>query len=261
MIYSYTYFFFSKVGEIMVDGEALKKGLSGNEIILCDYDNVIQLNENVWMNNLLEEKEYFEPYYDFSKLYNEEGEFDGYLALTRKTYYMDKWLTKEGVEVPPEVSKRFLEIYMNDILFYEKCEFLTMASALRMLMTQDFVTKVVFISSAPIGYEFDPRKKLKIAEYFGEKNLQKIEIEILSGDKKKSDVINEKYSNYTAFIDDRIDNIKDIIENTDSNNKTFLIPIYNYNVDFFNNEKQYIADCYLRGISISAYKNDIVPEE
>ena len=239
----------------MISGEQLFSNLKREEIIICDWDSVIQEIDIEWMKLVMTNKKIFDPYYNFDLLLNKEVNlYDLSLIKQRNCYYIDQYLKLKNVNCPPQVNKLFVSLYMNDDDFYNRCPFLTMAKALLDLSTQNFLKKIVFVSSAPKGIETDFRKQKQMENFFGKDNI-KFELKVIHGDMKKSEFINEFHPNYTTFIDDRSDNVRDIIDNTDSSNKTFILPHYRYNEDL-GNDKEYIKKCYDKGMIISTYLSE-----
>ena len=240
----------------MITGDILTKNLTRNEFIICDWDSVIQDIDLKWTAKIIDNEEIFAPYFDYSRLKNEKGEWDLALSWKRPTYYFNDWLKRDDIdELPKDILKKFISLYIDDPLYYLDCEFLIMAETLRKLSYEKFVDKIVFLSSAPKDYETDPRKLIMMERFFKD-NLGKFSLNVIHGNIPKSKFINENYPNYTVFIDDRSDIIRDVINNTDSANKQFIFPCCGYNMELGKDQK-YIEECYNKGMIISTYKQEI----
>lgn len=241
----------------MISGDMFNKNVMRDEIIVCDWDGVIQDIDFYWMKKLTQEREKYEPYFDFSKLMNEEGQYDFATAWDREIYYMNKWLQKSDVKkVPKEITDDFVKMYIDDMSFYMYCPFLVMADSLLNISDQKFIKHIYFLSSAPSGYDVDPRKMIMMNKFFG-KNNSKVSLVIINGNTPKSEYINKHLSNYTVFIDDRSDVIRDVIANTDSNNKQFIMPLTGYNKELIA-DQEYIKECDTKNILISSYLNQVL---
>jgi len=237
----------------MFEMKDLELNLFQKEIVICDYDGVIQGIDILWTRKILEKKELFGKYFDFSKISDKDGNIKLNKILDRTDYYIDKYLLKEGKILPEKIHKKFIDLYMSDKDFYRKCPFLTMARALKILSYQDTISEIHFLSSYPAGYEPDSRKSDIINELY---DTEKIHVHLIDSSIKKSDYINKNIPDYTCFIDDRPDIIKDVIENTKSTNKSFIMPYYKYNEDFIK-DKEYLTEKYEQKVNVSFYSNDI----
>jgi len=240
----------------MITGEQMIENVKRDEIIACDWDGVIQDIDTHWLEKVIDNRKFFEPYFDFSKITNDKGVIDTSLILKRDKYYINAWLAKDNVEVPNEVVDAFIKLYMDDVLFYEECPALNMVNMLKGLIDQKVVKKVHFISSAPDGFDTDPRKIKKMHDLF-EGYLDNMTLDIIGGHEKKSDFINKNIPEYTVFIDDRSDNVRDVIDNTDSSNKQFILPLYPYNVEL-GKDREYLKKLYNKGSIVTTYKNEYI---
>lgn len=211
----------------MIVNKSLNELMNKKEIIVCDYDGVIQSLEARWMENLLEPeiKALFNDYFDFKKLGSTVEDMIHNL-FKRETYYIDVWLTKEGLVLPQELKRKFSDIYMHDMMFYKKSPFLTMYEGLQSILDLNFVEKIIFLSSTPDERTTDIRKYNMVKNKF---HSNKVDLVIIPGYLKKHEWIIENCPNYTTFIDDRADIVKGVIENTNIQGKTFILPEYGYN--------------------------------
>jgi len=241
----------------MFDLKYLNQSVMRDETIVCDWDGVIQLIDYKWGQKIYNEREYFKDFFDIDKLIT-DGQYDKEKIRNREIYDIKTWLAKPNVELTKEAYDKYMNLYLGDNDYYKDLPFLIMAKSLKELSEQKFVKKIVFLSHAPINVETDHRK-LPIAEKIfnvGKKG-SKFELAVIHGNMLKSEFINKYYPNYTAFIDDRSDIIREVIKNTDSESKSFILPFFYYNKEL-GLDREYIIKCQRKGITISTYSNDII---
>ena len=238
----------------MTAGSTLIKKNNRKEIIVSDWDGVIQDIDFYWMTKLIREYDKYAPYFDFTKI-QKDGVWATEKVWDRDTYYMNTWLAKEGVEIPTEIVEDFVKMYIDDDSFYFHCPFMIMAETIRNIVAEPFIEHVYFLSSAPKNYAIDPRKSIMLEKFFGKS--KKISLEILHGNTPKSTWINEHVPEYTLFIDDRSDIVRDVIDHTNSDNKQYILPCYRHNTEL-GNDLAYIKACSDRGIVISTYKSELI---
>lgn len=239
----------------MIVNESLDAIMKRGEIIVCDWDNVIQFIDKAWLVGVYQQKEVFEKYFDISKIENHGTSSFITSVLGRKEYYLDKWLQREEVTVPKEITDEFLKIYLEDPLFYEKCNYLIMAESLLNLSTQKFCEKIIFLSHSITDDGTDWRKERKFNEVFKDKKFQ---LNIIPHDMPKHEWIKEYCPFYTTFIDDRFDIIKDVVLHTESDKKTYIVPYLGYNEDYINNDTEFLMMCEDKGIVLSCYKQQFL---
>jgi hypothetical protein len=218
-----------------------------DEIIICDWDGVLQNTEFIWAKNMLERKEIFEDVFNFSLF--SENLFKA--VEERNEYYLDKWLA-EGRSIPTYIYERFLNCYLEDEMMYEKCPLTNMAQQLYLLSKQKFCKKIIILSHC-ITNQPDLRKVYKMKDIFPDNN-PKINLVCISSGVKKEEWIKENCPDFTCFIDDRLDIACNLIDIYEGNNEpTILIPKYGFN--------QYPIDQKIRekgkekNISIHYYRN------
>ncbi len=144
----------------------------------------------------------------------------------RTEYYLDTWMDVKE----PKLRKRFLELYLDDIKFYDDLPptkyFRSLRSISHMIDQVHVVTQAI-----------DPNcrgnisKKRFLAKAFRELDFPSdvsLDFYFLSAGEKKSDVL--KDLEWGTFVEDHIENIVDVVENASSNGrKEFLIPAFGYN--------------------------------
>jgi hypothetical protein len=229
----------------MFNVEEIRELIDRPEVIICDWDGVIQNIDVVWMYLVEKNKEHFEDYFDMEKSYHEETNKPHVFNITKRSeYYLNRWLKKEGIDVNQDLDNLFMRLYLECEDFYELCDFTPLSDGLALLLNQNFCKKVIFLSHVPENlYEGqDPRKRKAFEKYLAKYELtnEKAELVMIPSHLKKHDWIKENCPDYTCFIDDRYDIIKGVIENTDCKYKNFLMPVFGYNTKQVQDDKDYI---------------------
>lgn len=205
------------------------------EIIVSDWDGVVQNIDTVWALLVNKNRELFKDYFDASKFYNKCNK-ESYVEMlvNRDTYYINRWMMKDGVEPNKELDNLFMRLYTESEDFYEHCPFTPLAEGLAMLCNQNFCQKIIFLSHVPkdLNNGHDERKVKAFNSFIERFNISndKVELVMIPSDMKKSTWIAENVPNYTCFIDDRHDIIEDVIDNTDSKFITVFMPAFGYSM-------------------------------
>lgn len=220
--------------------DEVRKIQERKELIVCDWDGVVQSIELIWMKLVQRNKDVFKGYFDetfYPDTYvPRDGKNYAEFITSRTEYYLNEWMRIPGVDKNDKLEKLFMDLYEQYEFFYEDCMYCPMASGLALLVRQDFC-KVIFLSHVPSTFEnTHDERKLKAFEKFRDDNDlgDKVSLVMIPSDVKKSTWINENVSHYTSFVDDRFDIIMDVIQNTDSKTKTMLMPMYGYSVKAYN---------------------------
>lgn len=240
----------------MIVNQSLDEVIQRPEIIVSDWDGVIQFIDRAWVWGVAQRQHIFEEYYDLTKLRFGQQNFIEEL-VGRKEYYLDKWLLKDPTKpVPAEIQKEFMSIYLDDPNFYNNCNFLGMANHLITMAHQEFCKEIIFLTHVPTAEGKDERKERIFEEYFASES-NKFRLVTIPHDKPKWEWIKENQPDYTCFIDDRFDIIKDVVMNTDSNKKTYLMPFLGYN-EHFQEDLEFIQIVDIKGSSFSTYYNSFL---
>lgn len=136
------------------------------------------------------------------------------LINSKKKWLYDKFNQPEN---------NIMDYYLNQKGFYDDLPPTKFCERLKKISGKNDIFVISYIMEEHNGIEKE--KWLK-------KHLPTAKFQFLYYDSKwkKSDVINQMELNYyTAFSDDRISNIVDVMENTDSVEKMFYIPKYGCN--------------------------------
>jgi hypothetical protein len=227
-----------------------------NEVVIMDWDGVIQFIDKAWLAGVKVLEEEFKPYFNMDKLrFGEKGFVND--IVHRKEYYLNEWLMKDKKqELPKEVFETFMQIYTQDVLFYERCTFLGAAQTAISLSMQDFCQEIIFLSHVPYVDGIDPRKEILFKRYFGSYS-DKFKLQTIHSSKPKWEWIAENRPDYTCVFDDRFDILLDIIKNTDSEKKTFMMPYLGYN-KYFETDKELLLLFEKKGIVFSTYKQSFL---
>ena len=135
------------------------------------------------------------------------------------------WLT-------PELKKAMLDKFFLDPTFYDSLPPSSYARGLRAMCESDLVEGVwVITSCVDLKYPVTASKIRFLKRLFDDLRL-KTEIHFIFTEhgETKAQAINDREIRYHSFVDDHITNIHDVIANTDSREKEFLIPRYGYNI-------------------------------
>jgi len=193
--------------------------LKNKKKIATDMDEVLTLISPLWTYLLLENKTHFSEYMDL------DFDYSMMHVLNRDEYYLNNWLSN-GKELPEEVFDLFLGLYKDNDKFYSNCRITNFGMTLKILLDRGEIEHIYIVTKVIEGTE--DYKKRWVAKYLGTENITFISVD---GDTKKSEAINELGIEYDLFIDDCLDNIYDVLKNTNSYNKSFFIPKYGYNKD------------------------------
>jgi hypothetical protein len=171
----------------------------------------------VWYRRIFENKDLFHPH--TQKLL----EYSEYEILFRKEYWFNDWLfssVKDKLELE-RIEKIYKSFYLEPG-FYDSCELTHFGQSVKILALQDFGEIHVVSHTYP---EQEDEKRRFIYERIG----RKVKFIPLEFNTKKSEYI--KNINYDTVADDNPYYLMDIIENTDSFGKEFMIPALGYNSD------------------------------
>jgi hypothetical protein len=137
------------------------------------------------------------------------------LAAERKEYYIHEHLGVPANELHSVYLNR--EFYESDLIFLSKIG-ISLFNCLKYNKCD-----LVIISST-----FDCHKEVK--KEICKKIFPKAKLVFVSPTGKKSKAINDLgLGHYSTFIDDKIENIQDVLENTFSVGKEFICPKFGYN--------------------------------
>lgn len=228
------------------------------EVFIVDWDGIIQFIDKSWMVSVAKNPFPFKDYFDFSKLKFGTKEFMDDL-MGREHYYLNKWLQKNpNEELPAEVFDAFMRLYTEDLNFYDSCNFLVAADTMMNLANQSFCQEITFLSHVPYANGEDIRKKV-IFEKFFRPASEKFNLVTIPNSVPKHEWILENKPYYTCVFDDRLDILEGIIDNTDSEKKSFFMPYLGYNKHFETNT-EFARKIDSKGIVFGVYKQGFLEE-
>lgn len=203
------------------------------EVVICDWDNVIQNIDIPWLVGVYQKRDLFKDYFDEEKMDITQKNYL-FKVLGRKDYYLDQWLLKDKEKpLPPHLKEEFMNIYLKDEDFYNKCKFTEFSNTLAIMLEQDFCSEIIFLSHAPAAMNgVDKRKEAIFEEYKKINHLEdnsKVRLVIIDENTKKHDWVKENCPNFTCAVDDRIDIIKGYIAETNIDKGIFILPRLGYN--------------------------------
>ena len=228
------------------------------EIIITDWDGVLQQIDKAWCYALLLARKDLEPYFDYSKLEN-YGYKDFILDLfNRKEYYLNKWLLRpEYNELPGELYRYFMGLYANNDHFYEGCDFLSMMDGIAGMSKQNFVKEIIILTQVPYSNGRDLRKEKIFEEKIKPIAPDKFKLVQLKNNESKADWIKENKPDFTVFIDDRAEIIMEVVQKCEIFEKIFYMPMYGYNEFLIENE-EFIKAVDRRGAQFSVFPVQII---
>lgn len=214
------------------------------EYIISDYDNVLQTIDLSWLLFIttMGDQDYFSNFFDKRKFILDTEKSSGEeifnflnAIFTRNEYYLDKWMLLPNVKYTDEAKKKWMDLYMNNPIFYTTMSMNPIAYALRDTLSQKFCQELTILSHTPNGLP-DQRKITKLKLFFGPELYKKIKVKFLRPSSSKAKWINKYRPNWTLFIDDRFDIIKEVALECNCENKTLLMPKLGYNRDYIKDE-------------------------
>ena len=187
---------------------------SKNRVLVFDMDEVLVNISPQWYRLIRENWNLFE-----GKV-KDLGDLTEAQVLSRDKYYIEEWL-RLGDSLNPEVNELILDLYRKGD-FYAGCVPTSIGDSLQILAQQSVVKKI-YIVSHTIPETLDSKLKF-VKKYF---NHDKIEFVSIPLNTTKSEFLNT--IEYTTFVDDSPEVMKDVITNTKSDFKEFLMPELGYN--------------------------------
>lgn len=204
--------------------------LNDNEIIICDWDGVMQLFDDAIIVLTLHNENFFKKYDIDISFFKQNNVL--YKLMNRKEYYINNLY--KNLNIPWNI---LYEYCFNNKNFYNISKFTNISTAIFNLVQQKFCKSLHFLTLHNLIYTASLNSKvqnmLKFKQNLDTKTQNKITFNILDIDNTKSAWINKYQPNYTVMIDDNPKIITDIIEHTDSCNKLFLVPKFGYNITYY----------------------------
>ena len=241
----------------------MKQGSNENmtmrkEIIIVDWDGCLQMIDKAWCYLVKTQEDKLSPWLDYSKLEN-YGTADFLVDLfNREEYYLDKWLLKDGIEKLPEGAYQFfMGLYSHCDFFYDGCDFLLMMDAMAGMAQQNYVSEIIILTHVPFTNGRDLRKE-KIFEEKIKPISGKFKLVQLHTTQSKGEWIRDNKPDFTVFVDDNPNVIRDVVEKNSLFEKFIYMPIYGYNSHLLK-DVDFITDLIARNCEMAVYQNQIIP--
>ena len=196
--------------------------------IITDCDEILVNISPKWCRKILEDREYYRPYFkieELEKYENNENDFNNFV-LNRNEYYLNIWLKRDNVEIPVEVYRKFLSIHSEEN-FYEDLPLCKMAIGLKELAKHSSIKNVYVISKHEENAD-SIKSKINFLNSIFPPN--KLIIKILKPTDSKGDSIKDINIEYGFIFEDEIKNIKDYLKQDNVKNCFLYLPKFGYNV-------------------------------
>jgi hypothetical protein len=212
-----------------------------NVVVVTDMDEVLVNISPKWYRKVRENWNIFAPYF------RDLGDLTDLQVLQRPIYLMNDWLKKDEIpKLPEEIVEAYLSLY-RDNNFYEDLHPTAFGKGIGVLSRQNFLEKIYIVSHTVKGGE--DSKVQFFRKWF---NHPKIELVMLPTSTPKSEYI--KGIAYNTFIDDSPAVMYDVIKNTSSFLKEFMIPQLGYN-DIKETHKYVLDAMEDYGCIVKSYEN------
>lgn len=199
------------------------------EVVVCDWDGVLQFIERNWCLAIRELFPFFKEYFDEEKLKTLGKPEFIHQMLNREEYYLNDYLLKDkNNPLPVELFDLFMQAYTKPIRFYEGCNFTDFYSSLLSMANQNTFKEIIILTHVPFENGIDVRKESIFNRYFKSVSGKFKLVQIHNSYPKWKYLVDNNIS-YTIFVDDRADIIKDVAMNTNCDEKQFWMPQYAYN--------------------------------
>ena len=196
--------------------------------LVVDCDEILVNIAPKWCRKILEDREFFRPYFKIEWLEqheNDKEKFDIFVE-SRNTFYLNQWLKREDIEVPDAVYKKFLSIYDEEDFYYELplCQ---MALGLKELSKQPSV-KNIYVISRHVKNSNSMEGKINLIKSIFPS--EKLIIKILDTGESKGDIIKDINIENGFIFEDEIKNIKDYLKQDNVRNCYLYLPKFGYNI-------------------------------
>lgn len=192
-------------------------------IIVTDMDEVLINISFKWYQLIRKDWDYFKEYF------KDYGELNEPEVLQRNIYILSDWLKKDEIEkLPEEVIERFMNLY-EDTDFYDLDfnQLTPMGNGIIAMAKESYVKKIYIISRTTSNRTAQYKARL-FKKVFARAD-DKIEMILVPNNVSKSSIINDNKINYTTYIEDNLNEIEDVVLNTNVLLKEIMIPVLGYN--------------------------------
>lgn len=228
------------------------------ELIITDWDGVLQMIDKAWCYLIKTQKDILEPWLNYELLESYGTKKFITDLFSRDKYYLNDWLLKDNVkELPKDVFRFFMGLYTECDFFYDGCDWLAMMEVLVGMSRQNCVSEIIILTHVPYKNKRDYRKE-KIFKELIEPISNKFKLVQLHTSESKADWIKNNKPDFTIFIDDRADIIKEVTSKNNVTDKMIYMPIYGYNSYLLEDEK-YIDELTRRNCILYGYAVQVIP--
>ena len=136
-----------------------------------------------------------------------------------------------GENIDEKIKNEMLNVYFNDRNFYDDLHPNNYGLILNEMIKENFISELLVLTKCghsvnqPVNWS-----KMKWLQKHFSSCKRKVSFSLITNEEKKSDaIIKSNFNDYATFVDDHLDNILDVMKNTNSREKEFLIPRTTYN--------------------------------
>ena len=162
------------------------------------------------------------------------------LINSRPIYYLNEWLMRKEVsdelyeDYQEQLIPHMLDLFSRDD-FYTGLQPTRLGATVARMLRAGTINRAIIISKVTKYDSAGIASKERFLKSLFSGLMERVDIYYLpaTGDSKKSDVVNSLSEpvrqDVAFFADDHIENIKDMVENTDLTDYQLLVPSYGYN--------------------------------
>jgi hypothetical protein len=196
-------------------------------VIATDCDDVLVNTAGKWIQHILSDDALLKQIPEESVRYAISSH-----PMNREDFDISSHF-KSGDWLDAGLKKKMLDKYFMDSKFYDDLNPSAYTIALKQMVRMGVIDSIWIVTSCiDLKYPVTGSKVRFLERVFGELKLEvPIHYVFTESGETKSHAINEREIKYSSFVDDHVANIRDVIVNTDSKDKEFLIPRYRYNVE------------------------------
>lgn len=201
-------------------------------VIISDIDEVVFNITPKWTQRIMHNVMLFQRIRNYEPIFAYNKSFDELYKSTqeRPEYDLCNWLM-----LPRRARALAYTLYADDEKFYHDLPLTKFGTN---LLSGGKHRKIIFLSHI-LGRPCDESKKEMIFHHF--KNCD-IEYYTLFNGFSKGDKINEICPDFSVFIDDHPDNIKDVMEKCGDEKKKFLFPLKGYNANMITDLEKLVKE-------------------
>lgn len=236
----------------MIDKYSIKDNKSH---LVFDCDEVLVRISPKWVH-LMHTKDhfdYFKQFFRLSENFNLGKDYDK--ILMRPEFYLDKWLMRKDVldnhtiDAFNEARRELLKLYSGN--YYNDLPPTNIAKSLSIVARNTLVDKISIVSrTSKDDLSINDSKIAFLKNLFNGIN-HKVDIYLVEGKDKKSDVIKQLGGDVGFIYEDETSNIKDMLDSCPNlSDMCIMVPTYGYNSDL---DQSYVNLAKEKNIEIKYY--------